>query len=168
MTQAGARRSPGLDQVASLARGLEPVARGIAVASLISAGILGYALHAWLQMAMGWLVTLLIVLALPGLLYAWLWWLMWALADLPGRVHGAIETVKDIRDREPATSAMRKMGRALRDVWNVLDEADNVWLPISATILLMNPIGWMLLVGGLAFAVILWLCAGVAGVALLF
>jgi hypothetical protein len=60
------------------------------------------------------------------------------------------------------------MGRALRDVWNVLDEADNVWLPISATILLMNPVGWMALVGGFALALILWVCAGITGLALLF
>src|ERR1041385_1224320 len=103
-------------------------------------------------MSPGWLTTPATLLALPALLYAWLWWLLYAIGDLPHRVYGAVDTLKDIRDRPPAATALRKLGRGLRDVWNVLDAADNVMLPISAALLLVNPVGWIVLAGGLGYA----------------
>jgi hypothetical protein len=151
------RRTPGLDEVAALARGLKPIAR------FIAAGILGFAMYSAWDLATGWLVTAGILLGLPGLLYAWLWWLLYALGELPERLHEGIGTFKGIRGRPPATTALRKLGRGLKDVWNVMDAADNVWLPISATILLMNPFGWIVLAGGLAYALVLWLSAAVTG-----
>jgi hypothetical protein len=149
-------RTPGLDEVAALARGLKPVARFVAIASLIAAASIGYALQTWLQMGALGLSLVGVLLGLPALLYGWLWWLLYALGELPHRVYGAVDTLKEIRQRPAATTALRKLGRGLRDVWNVMDAADNVWLPISATILLMNPLGWMALAIGAGYAVILW------------
>lgn len=168
MTPAEPGRTPGLDQVAALARGLKPIARFVSVASFVAGAGLTFALQGWLHMDTGWIVASALMLGLPALLYAWLWWLLYALGELPERVHGAVGTIKEIRQRPSATSGFRKLGRALRDVWNVLDEADNVWLPISAAFLLANPIGLLVLVAGFACALVLWLAAAIVGVAYAF
>ncbi len=168
MTLAKPARTPGLDQVAALARGLKPIARFVGVASLVSGGWLAFALQSWLHLTSGWVITSALLLCLPGLLYAWLWWLLYALGELPQRLYGAVDTIKEIRQRPAAATALRKLGRGLRDVWNVMDAADNVWLPISATILLMNPLGWIVLAGGLASALVLWVIAFISAMVRLF
>jgi len=162
------RRAPGVDQAAALARGLKPIARFIAIASAIATALIGYALQTWLQMGATWLVIVSVLLALPAALYGWLWWLLYALGELPQRLYGAVDTLKEIRDRPPAATAVRKLGRGLKDIWNVLDAADNVWLPISATILLVNPVGWIALAIGFAYALVLWLSAVIVGAVKLF
>ena len=165
METAEPRRTPGLDQAAALARGLKPIARFICISSALAAAVLGYLLWSWLKSSAGWTTTIVVLLALPALLYAWLWWLLYALADLPTRVHGAVDTFKGMAEREPLPSGaggFRRLGRILGDLWTVLDQTDNVWLPISATILLINPVGWIVLVVGLGIGFVEWLAALIA------
>lgn len=165
------RRLPALDRVAALARGLKPIARFVCLVSTLCAAWIGYLLHGWLQLSPGWTAGSTVLVGLPALLYAWLWWLLYALGELPERVHGAVGTFKEIATREPAprgVSGLRLLGGALRDVWRVLDETDNVMLPISAAVLLANPLGLAVLGVGFAWALLLWLAAAIAGLARLF
>lgn len=164
-------RKPGLDQAARLARGLKPIARFVCLASLIAGAALSYWLWDWLRFSTGWTVGVALLLGLPALLYAWLWWLLWALGDLPTRVDSAMGTLNQIKDRPAlpeAAGGFRRLGRVLGDVWSVTDEADNVMLPLSSALLLANPIGLMVLGISFAYAVLLWLVAAGTGLVRLF
>ena len=157
-------KSPGLDQAAALARGLKPIARFVCVASLVAAGWMSYVLHGWWHLATGGTATAATLLGLPALLYAWLWWLLYALGELPQRLYGAVGTFKEIADRPAAPAGaggFGKLGRALGDLWRVLDETDSVMLPLSAAVLLANPIGLMVLGVGFAYGAVLWLVAAI-------
>lgn len=164
-------RTPGLDQAAALARGLKPIARFVCLASLAAGAALSWWTRGWLQLSPGWTLAGALLLNLPALLYGWLWWLLYALGELPQRVHGAVGAFKDIAERPaaaPGTGGFRRLGRALGDLWRVLDETDNVMLPISAAVLLANPVGLVVLGAGFAGGVVLWLIAVPVGLARLF
>ena len=158
-------RTPGLDRAAALARGLKPIARFICLLSLIAGSGLSYGLWHSLQLSPAWTWTTAILLNLPALLYAWLWWLLYALGDLPARVHGAVGALEEMAERPslpPQSGGFRRLGRVLGDIWTVLDKTDNVMLPISAAVLLANPVGLIMLGVGFAAAVVLWVTAAIA------
>src|SRR5882724_3554266 len=160
--------TPGLDQAAALARGLKPIARFICLLSLIAGSGSSYGLWHSLQLSPAWTWTAAILLNLPALLYAWLWWLLYALGDLPGRLHGAVDALEQMTERPslpPGSGGFRRLGRVLGDIWTVLDKTDNVMLPISAAVLLANPVGLIMLGVGFAAAVVLWLIAAVVTLA---
>jgi hypothetical protein len=161
-----ARPKPGLDQAARLAAGLKPIARFICLASLASAGAITWWLWQWLQFSTGWIVGTSLLLGIPALLYGWLWWLLWAVSDLSARIDEAVGTIDDMRTRPSlpqSAGSFRRLGRILGDVWRVTDQADNVMLPVSAAILLANPIGLAVLAIGFACALVLWVVAAIWG-----
>lgn len=165
MSTASPTATPGLDQAAALARALKPIARFICLLSLIAGSGLSWALWHSLKLSTAWTCTAAIFLNAPALLYAWLWWLLWALGDLPTRVHGAVGALEQMTARPglPAGSGgFRQLRRMLGNLWTVIDQTDNVMLPISAAVLLANPLGLMVLGVGFAVAVVLWLVGAVA------
>jgi len=162
------RPKPGLDQAARLAAGLKPIARFVCLVSLISAGALTVWLWQWLHFSTGWIVGASLLLGIPAILYGFLWWLLWALSDMSSRLDEAVGTLDDIRTRPSlpqSAGAFRRLGRLLGDVWRVTDQADNVMLPVSAAILIGNPIGLATLAIAFAYGMVLWIVAAIWGLA---
>jgi hypothetical protein len=164
------KSKPGLDQAARLAAGLKPIARFICLASLVAGGAITWWLWQWLHFSTGWIVGTALLLGIPAILYGWLWWLLWAVSDLPTRIDEAVGTIDQIRTRPSlpeSAGSFRRLGRILGNVWTVTDQADNVMLPVSAAILLANPIGLAMLAIAFAYGLVLWLVAAVWGLILL-
>jgi hypothetical protein len=160
------KAKPGLDQAARLAAGLKPIARFICLASLAAGGAITRWLWQWLHFSTGWIVGTSLLLGIPAILYGWLWWLLWAVSDLPTRIDEAVGTIDQIRTRPSlpeSAGSFRRLGRILGNVWTVTDQADNVMLPVSAAILLANPIGLAVLAIAFACALVLWVVAAIWG-----
>lgn len=160
------RPKPGLDQAARLAAGLKPIARFVCLASLVSAGAITWWLWQWLHFSTGWIVGTSLLLGIPAILYGFLWWLLWALSEMSSRLDEAVGTIDHIRTRPSlpeSAGGFRRLGRLLGDVWRVTDQADNVMLPVSAAILLGNPIGLAMLAIGFVYGLVLWVVAIVWG-----
>ncbi len=156
------RPKPGLDQAAQLAAGLKPIARFVCLASLVAAGAMTWWLWQWLRFSTGWIVGTSLTLGIPAILYGFVWWMLWALSEMSSRLDEAVGTLDEMRTRPslPQTAgAFRRLGRLLGDAWRVTDQADNVILPVSAAILLGNPIGLLVLALVFAYGALLWAVA---------
>jgi hypothetical protein len=161
------RPKPGLDQAARLAAGLKPIARFVCITSLVAAAAITWWLWSWLHFSTGWIVGTSLLLGLPAILYGFLWWLLWALSEMSSRIDEAVGTLDDIRTRPSlpqSAGAFRRLGRLVGDAWRISDQADNVLLPVSAVMLLGNPVGLLVLAIGFAYGALLWFIATIWGI----
>lgn len=167
---AGRHGARALEPAARIARALTPVARWTCWLSLGAGGVLSYALWKWLALTPAWTAVAALLVGAPGLLYAFVWWLLSALGEMPERLRGAVGAVQTAATHVAASdvSRGRRTWQALGDAINVADAADDVMLPIGSVLLFANPLGLLVLGLGFAAAVLLWIVALPVGLILLF
>ena len=172
LSEAGRRQLLALlDKLAAVAARLRPFARGLTLVATLSALWLAWQLQIWTGASLTVAGIILLVLGLPALVCAWLWWLLVDICDLPDTAERALGILRPAPtpadDARVGVGETFRLGGSLKQAAKLAWEFDSLRGVIVGAMVLANPLFLLVLGISMAGAVVLGLIATLTGIGVL-